>query len=158
MTECLIFRELVRRLRTDLLPLVSLVWCSPVSLVCGGHDCVPIIFHLAQDTTSTSSSISSTTIFTPGHKLERSEPTEAEEPTATVGVAAMKMFQARDRTGEVAREDYKLRTTHQNTINEVRRLQDGIFSTAGGDGRLCVWRYPSSPQDQLTDQMKNCQI
>ena len=148
--------ELVRRLRTDLLPLVSLVWCSPVSLVCGGHDCVPVIFHLAQDTTSTITS--SITGISLGHKLERAELSEAEEPTAIAGVAAMKMFQARDRTGEVAREDYKLRTTHQNTINEIRRLHEGIFSTAGGDGRLCVWRYPSSPEDQLSDQMKNCQI
>ena len=141
-------RLLVRRLRTDLLPLVCLAWCSPFSLVCGGHDCVPVIFHLSQDTSCSS--------ISPGHKLERAEVTEAEVPTA--GVAAMKMFQARDRTGEVCVEDYKLGTTHQNTILGVRRLDEGVFSTVGGDGRLCVWRYPNSEEDQLSDQMKNCQI
>ena len=141
----MVFRQEVRRLRTDLLPLVSLVWSSPVSLVCGGHDCVPVIFQLAQDQTITAPT-----------KLERAGPeVEEQSESATAGVAAMKMFQSRDRTGEVSVEDYKLRTTHQNTINELRRLGEGIFSTAGGDGRLCVWRCPGSQHDQLSDQMKN---
>ena len=145
--DSLIFRQLVRRLRTDLLPLVSLVWSSPATIVCGGHDCVPVIFHLTQDLT-----------ITPPTKLENPEQAEAEEPNATVGMAAMKMFQSRDRRGEVSVEDYKLRTTHQNMINELRRLDEGIFSTAGGDGRLCVWRCPSYQDDQLSDQLKNCLI
>ena len=145
------FRQLVRRLRTDLLPLLSLVWSSQVSLVCGGHDCVPVMFQVEQDPDGTSS-------IRPGTRLERADQPEAEQQNNSAGLAAMKMFQARDRTGEVAREDYKLRTTHQNIINEIRRIDEGIFSTAGGDGRLCVWRYPSSPEDQLSDQMKNCQI
>ena len=149
--HCLISRQVVTRLRTDLLPLVSLVWSSPVSLVCGGHDCVPVIFHLSQDHDTT-------TTISPGIKLEGSEVTEAEEPAATGGVAAMRMFQARDRRGEISVADYKLGTTHQNTITEVRRLEQGVFSTAGGEGQLCIWRYPSSPQDQLSHQMKDCQI
>ena len=156
--HCLISRQVVTRLRTDLLPLVSLVWSSPVSLVCGGHDCVPVIFHLSQDQDTTTNTTSSTTI-SPGIKLEGSEVTEAEEPAATGGVAAMRMFQARDRRGEISVADYKLGTTHQNTISEVRRLEQGVFSTAGGEGQLCIWRYPaSSPQDQLSHQMKDCQI
>ena len=57
----------MRRLRTDLLPLVSLVWSSPVSLVCGGHDCVPVIFQLAQDQTITAPT-----------KLERAGPEAVE--------------------------------------------------------------------------------
>ena len=136
----------MRRLRTDLLPLVSLVWSSPVSLVCGGHDCVPVIFHLGPGQT-----------ITPGIKLETTQ-AEVEEQAVTGGVAAMKMFQSRDRTGEVSLGDYKLGTTHQNTINEVRRLDQGVFSTAGGDGRLCVWRCPSYQDDPLSSQMRNCLI
>ena len=141
----------MRRLRTDLLPLVSLVWSSPVSLVCGGHDCVPVIFQLAQDQTITAPT-----------KLERAGP-EAEEQSesATAGVAAMKMFQSRDRTGEVGstRGSYRLASTHQKQITELRLVSPSLssssssspalISSSGADGRICVWECPSSGPNQL---------
>ena len=145
------FRQVVRRLRTDLLPLLSLVWSSPASLVCGGHDCVPVMFQLGQHQDGTAS-------ISPGMRLERAQPPEAQELNNGTGMAAMKMFQARDRRGEVCVEDYRLLTTHQKAITEVRRLEEGVFSTAGGDGRLCVWRCPSLQSDLLSHQMENCQL
>ena len=36
----------VMKLRTPLLPLLTLTWLSPRSLLAGGHDCVPILFSL----------------------------------------------------------------------------------------------------------------
>ena len=149
--EGLMFRQMVRRLRTDLLPLLSLVWSSPVSLVCGGHDCVPVMFQVEQEQDGTFS-------IRPGTRLERADRPEAEQQNNSAGLAAMKMFQARDRRGEVCVEDYRLLTTHQKTITEVRRLEEGVFSTAGGDGRLCVWRCPSLQSDLLSHQMENCQL
>ena len=121
----------VRRLRTDCLPLVSLVWISPVRLVCGGHDCVPLVFRLTDDGG----------IVLAG-RLEDSQPREPREPQeAGGGLAAMRMFQSKDRTGEVCAGHYSLSTTHQNQITEVRRVPGGqMVSTTGGDGRLCVWR------------------
>ena len=117
----------VRKLRTDCLPLLSLVWTSEDSLVCGGHDCVPIVFRLTED-----GQIELTC------RLEDVE--LSQEPDQAVSLPAMKMFQSKDRTGEVGGGDYRLRTSHQNTITEVRRLPGHRVSTTAGDGRLCVWR------------------
>ena len=122
----------LRRLITDCLPLVSLVWTSPVSLVSAGHDCLPLVFRLTQEGE-----------IVLAYKLEDPQPRQETGPAE--GLAAMKMFRSRDRTGEVCEGDYKLGTTHQNQITEVRRLEvDGaekeLVSTTGLDGRLCVWR------------------
>ena len=38
----------VMKLRTSLLPMLTLVWVSPSSLLAAGHDCVPIVFNLDQ--------------------------------------------------------------------------------------------------------------
>ena len=117
----------VRRLMTDCLPLVSLVWTSPVSLVSGGHDCLPLVFRLTQEGE-----------IVLAYKLEDAQPRQETGPAG--GLAAMKMFRSRDRTGEVCEGDYRLGTSHQNQITEVRRLEGDLVSTSGLDGRLCVWR------------------
>ena len=119
----------MRKLRTDLLPFISLVWISPRLLVAGGHDCVPVMFNISDNHD-----------LELGDRFESSDATE--EASDTVG--AMKMFRARDRLGEQDIKSYNLPSTHQNMITQLSimtRYQDHVvMSSSGADGRICCWR------------------
>jgi len=117
----------VMKLRTSLLPMLTLVWVSPSSLLAAGHDCVPIVFNLDQ-----SGKLSL------GGKLEEDKKVES---GATNN--AMKMFQNKDRVGSET-TDTVLNTTHQNQVNEMRIKQGtksgaDTLSTVAGDGKLVIW-------------------
>ena len=68
------------------------------------------------------------------------------------------MFIFRDRTGEVSstRGSYRLATTHQKQITELRLVSPpspssspALISSSGADGQICVWECPSSSPSQL---------
>jgi len=132
----------VMKLRTDLLPLLTLTWLTDNTLVAGGHNCVPITF-----------SVSSAGTLSFGARLEEDKKQEGGGAAAS----AMKMFQRADRLGQSELES-KLNTTHQNQISEMR-IHSGAkgnvktISTVAGDGKLVIWDIGS-----LAAKMKNLVI
>ena len=115
------------KLKTNFLPLLTVTWISPSSILAAGHDCVPIVFHV-----DPSGRISA------GSKLEDDKKVEA-----PITANAMRMFKNKDRVGQELL-DSKLATTHQNQITEMRILRGSksgaeAVSTTAGDGKLCIW-------------------
>merc|ERR1712183_564698 len=132
---------MVMKLRTDLLPMLTLTWISSNTLLAAGHNCVPITFTLDQGGT-----------VTLGARLEEDKKRE------TTGTSsAMRMFQNKDRLGQSELES-KLNTTHQNQISELR-IHSGskgsvnTISTCAGDGKLVIWDIKS-----LASKMSNLKI
>jgi len=124
---------LVYRLRTDLLPLLTLTWTGPSSLLAAGHNCVPISFSID----SGSGTIS------PGVRLE----TEQKKGGGGGSSSAMNIFKNKDKLGQSENES-KLNTTHQNQISELRlysgdKAQGGTVSSVAGDGKLVLWDLPA---------------
>merc|ERR1711962_946855 len=124
---------LVSRLRTDLLPLLTLTWTGPSSLLAAGHNCVPISFSVD----SGSGTIS------PGVRLE----TEQKKGGGGGSSSAMNIFKNKDKLGQSENES-KLNTTHQNQISELRlysgdKAQGGTVSSVAGDGKLVLWDLPA---------------
>jgi len=117
------------KLKTNLLPLLTVIWISESTVLAGGHDCVPVVFHVDQAGK-----------LSQGSKLEDiNKVDDGPSPTST----AMKMFQNKDRVGQELL-DSKLGSTHQNQITEIRifsgcKKSAESVSTTAGDGRLCIW-------------------
>jgi len=132
----------VMKLRTDLLPLLTLTWLSGSTLVAAGHNCVPITF-----TCDSAGNLSQ------GQRLEADKKQEAGGAAAS----AMRMFQNKDRLGQSELES-KLNTTHQNQVSEMR-IHSGekgavkTISTVAGDGKLVIWDI-----NNLASKMKNLVI
>ena len=115
--------------------MVSLVWIDKNTLVAGGHDCVPVNFLLdAEDN------------ITLGTKFEEEQ--HNEEDTGTP-VAAMMLFKAKDRTGELSAVSYKLSTTHQKQITQLRIVNSDLVSSSGADGRICLWNLQSAVGEKM---------
>jgi len=117
----------VTSLRTNLLPMLTLTWAGPNTLLAAGHNCVPIAFNV-----DSQGSIGA------GAKLEDGKGTAASGANS-----AMKMFQKRDELG-TSDMSTKLNTTHQNQVSEVRHFSGdkasaGTISTVAGDGKLVLW-------------------
>jgi actin related protein 2/3 complex subunit 1A/1B len=91
----------VAKLRTALLPLLTLMWVGPSSLLAAGHNCVPIAFSLG-----------------PGGVLVEGSRLEEDKKVASGGMAnAMKMFQNMDVLGQSDLSGTVLTTTHQNQVD-----------------------------------------
>ena len=116
--------------------MVSLVWIDKNSLLAGGHDCVPVSFLLDADDN-----------ITLGIKFEEEQ---VNEDTATP-VAAMMLFKAKDRTGELSAVNYKLSTTHQKQITQLRIVNSDLVSSSGADGRICLWNLKSALEEKMQD-------
>jgi len=118
---------IVSRLRTDLLPLLTLTWAGPSTLLAAGHNCVPIAFTMDGGGN-----------LVPGTRLEADKKQEA-----TGTSSAMWIFQNKDKLGQ-SEVVSKLNTTHQNQISELRHFSGdkanaGTLSTVAGDGKLVLW-------------------
>ena len=116
--------------------MVSLVWIGNDTLIAGGHDCVPVSFFLDADDN-----------ITLGTKFEDQKISEDVETP----VAAMMLFKAKDRTGELSSVNYKLSTTHQKQITQLKIVNSDLVSTSGADGRICLWSIKS----ELGERMQN---
>ena len=90
---------MVMKLRTDLLPLLTLTWLSERTLVAAGHNCVPITFTLDGGGS-----------LTLGARLE-----EDKKKESTGASSAMRMFMNKDKLGQDEMET-QLNTTHQNQV------------------------------------------
>ena len=135
------FRFGVKKLRTNLLPLVSVIWVSSTTMVAGGHDCVPVSFYLDQEYN-----------ISAGDKFEADKVNEENQAP----VAAMRLFRSKDRTGELSVGNYKISTTHQKQITQLRMVTgdgsgSGLLSSSGADGRICFWNYQQNVEKQLQD-------
>lgn len=120
------------KLKTDLLPLLTVTWIGPSCLLAAGHDCVPVMFQ-----------VDGANRISQGVKLEETKRQEMKEKENS----AMRMFQNKDRTGNDS-DISVLPTTHQNQIMELRILSGSkeeatSVSTSAGDGRLCFWDLQS---------------
>jgi len=123
----------VAKLRTNMLPFVSVVWVSPSMLVAAGHNYLPVSFVLGSDGH-----------LAMGRKLEQQE--EGKKSTTGAMSKAMKMFQNMDVRGSSSSGgDTEFNTIHENQINELRVHKGEVdlvtsLSSVGADGKLAVWR------------------
>lgn len=130
------------KLKTNLLPFLSLIWIGQNKLLAAGHDCVPVAF-----------SVDASGKLIQGSKLEdTSTPMEA---AATLG--ARDLFKNKDDVGQESR-DSRLATTHQNQINSMRvmegnKLDAKSVSTTAGDGALVIWNL-----DVLSSKLSGLKI
>jgi len=119
----------VAKLRTSLLPLLSVIWLNPSTLLAAGHNYVPITFTLGAGGE-----------LKEGGKLEQDKKTSL-GPTSN----AMKMFQNMDVLGQsAAGAGTTISTIHENQVNELRIYKDeagsvSAVSSCGGDGQLVLW-------------------
>jgi len=117
------------KLKTSLLPMLTLTWISPNKILGAGHDCVPILFH-----------VDNAGKLSLGGKLESEEAVAVEN---AVSASAMNMFRNKDRVGQELL-DSRLSSTHQNQICSLRIVAGNkqgasVISTTAGDGNLVVW-------------------
>merc|ERR1719391_895927 len=115
------------KLKTTLLPLLTMTWISPSKIIAAGHDCVPYIFN-----------VDSSGKVSQGPRLEEGSVVES-----SVTSSAMNMFRNKDRIGQELL-DSKLSSTHQNQICSLRIMngnKEGAtrISTTAGDGVLVLW-------------------
>jgi len=135
----------VAKLRTDLLPLLTLTWLTEGSLIAAGHNCVPLTFHCKPG---------GPPALSQGARLEEKG---GRQEGGGAAASAMRMFQNKDRLGQSELES-KLNTTHQNQISEMR-IHTGAkgsvqaISTVAGDGKLVIWDINS-----LASKMKDLVI
>lgn len=121
----------VLKLKTEFLPFTSCEWISPNSIVVAGHNCVPLIYTLAQNKLVLTA------------KLDQSQKKE------TGGISAMRIFQSLDRNSRSENTDTNLESIHQNSIacicpyNGTKNATTKI-STSGLDGQLVIWDVASS--------------
>lgn len=133
----------VAKLGTSLLPLLSLVWISPVTMLAAGHNYVPITFNLGPGGD-----------ITEGGKLEQDK-----KATSGPMSSAMKMFQNRDLLGQSdSGAGTIINTTHENQVNELRihcgDSGDVIsISSCGGDGKLVLWDLKT-----LAEKIQNLRV
>jgi len=132
---------MVMKLRTDLLPMLTLTWLTSTRILAAGHNCVPITFNL-----DTSGSL------TLGARLEEDKKLET-----TGTISARDIFKNKDKMG-ISELETRLNTTHQNQISELR-IHEGdkdnvsTISTVAGDGKLVLWNIKS-----LSSKMGNLKI
>jgi len=129
------------KLKTNLLPFLSLIWIGPNKLLAAGHDCVPVAFN-----------VDSAGKLVQGNKLEEDTKIEA------LAISnARDIFKNKDDVGQESR-DSKLGTTHQNQINSMRIMEGNKMdakrvSTTAGDGALVIWNL-----DLLSSKLSGLKI
>ncbi len=96
----------IYKLKTGHLPLLSLVWVSPASIIAAGHDCTPLVFSVNAG--------SGQVAFV--SKLEQDK--GKEEGGGQAKFSAKALFQTKDRTGQSEVADTVLNTTHQNQVRK----------------------------------------
>lgn len=117
-------------LKGAFLPMMSLTWIGPHSIVAVGHDCLPKLFRYSDDGNVT---------FVSDLDVQK----EKEAGT----MSAMNRFRDLDKKG-TANSSTDLKTKHQNTITQVA-IYSGTkgncskFTTTGKDGQMITWDVKS---------------
>ena len=133
----------VARMRTNRLPMLSVIWVSGDKLVGAGHNYVPILFKHN----------------TAAGGLEEVGQLETEKK-AVAGAFnnARKMFQNMDDLGiSGSAGSAEVATIHRNQINELRVARVGagekVVTSCAGDGKLVIWHL-----DNIASKMGNLKI
>lgn len=122
-------RRSVVTVKTALLPMASLIWAAPNSIVAVGHDCLPVLF--AGNDRGEWQFV---------EKLDQGQ----KKISGANNTAFNKFRQLDSRAQQSDQAVVELNTIHQNTVTSCRlyegdRHQVTAFSTSGVDGRLVVW-------------------
>ena len=136
------------RVRTNLLPMLSIIWVSNDKIVGAGHNYIPIMFKMDSN-----------------GGLQELGKLETEKKAVTGPFSnARKMFQNMDDLGisgggSSITSNTEVSSIHRNQINEVRAVrgskEDRVtrLSTCGGDGKLVLWDL-----DNIAQKMGNLRI
>lgn len=113
---------------TQVLPFMSLVWSSESEIIAAGYNCEAYRLQGSEQGWQLAGSLESK--GRPGVQDQREE-------------SALNMFRQMDLKGS-AKDDTKLKTVHQNTINTMRSFEESggqvrKISTSGVDGRVVIW-------------------
>ncbi|KAK7727699.1 ARP2/3 actin-organizing complex subunit Sop2 [Botryosphaeria dothidea] len=118
----------VLNISTQLLPFQSLLFTSEDTIIAAGHDCEAYRFQGNEGGWQLVGSLETKAAAKAGGEEEES---------------ARNMFRQMDLKGKV-KDDTKLQTTHQNTVQMLRSYQEAggqitKISSSGVDGRVVVW-------------------
>ncbi|XP_073402778.1 actin-related protein 2/3 complex subunit 1A [Dendrobates tinctorius] len=119
----------VSQLKTELLPLLSVIFVSENSVIAAGHDCCPMLF--TYDDHGSLTFVSKLDI--PKQSTQRN-------------ISAMERFRNMDKRATTEDRNTTLETLHQNSITQVS-IYDGDksdcrkFCTTGIDGAMTIWDF-----------------
>lgn len=117
------------RLETKDLPYRCISWITPASFVVAGHDCTPVVYE-----------------FDGASLTKKGALDVPAKKDVNKRVSAMDRFKQLDSKGtaDASLMETTLKTTHQNSINELRvfsgdKSKAAALCTAGIDGKLVIW-------------------
>uniref|UniRef100_A0A8C6L4Z9 Actin-related protein 2/3 complex subunit n=1 Tax=Nothobranchius furzeri TaxID=105023 RepID=A0A8C6L4Z9_NOTFU len=119
------------QLKTEFLPLLSVIFVSENSLVAAGHDCCPMLFRCDDGGTLTFVS----KLDLPKQSIQRN-------------MSAMERFRNMDKRATTEDRNTTLDTLHQNSITQVSIYEGDKrdcrkFCTTGIDGAMTIWDFKS---------------
>ncbi|XP_041086062.1 actin-related protein 2/3 complex subunit 1A-like [Polyodon spathula] len=120
---------MVSHLKTEYLPLLSVIFISENSVVAAGHDCCPMLYNY--DDRGTLTFISKLDI--PKQSIQRN-------------ISAMERFRNMDKRATTEDRNSNLETLHQNSITQVSIYEGDKrdcwkFCTTGIDGAMTIWDF-----------------
>uniref|UniRef100_A0A3Q4MJM8 Actin related protein 2/3 complex, subunit 1A n=1 Tax=Neolamprologus brichardi TaxID=32507 RepID=A0A3Q4MJM8_NEOBR len=116
-------------LKTEFLPLLSVIFISENSLVAAGHDCCPMLFRCDDGGALTFV----TKLDLPKQSIQRN-------------ISAMERFRNMDKRATTEDRNTALDTLHQNSITQVSIYEGDKrdcrkFCTTGIDGAMTIWDF-----------------
>ncbi|XP_060911353.1 actin-related protein 2/3 complex subunit 1A isoform X1 [Labrus mixtus] len=119
------------QLKTEFLPLLSVIFVSENSLVAAGHDCCPMLFRCDDGGILTFVS----KLDLPKQSIQRN-------------ISAMERFRNMDKRATTEDRNTALDTLHQNSITQVSIYEGDKrdcrkFCTTGIDGAMTIWDFKS---------------
>ncbi|KAL1005388.1 hypothetical protein UPYG_G00058430 [Umbra pygmaea] len=119
------------QLKTEFLPLLSVIFISENSLVAAGHDCCPMLFRCED-----------------GGSLTLVSKLDLPKASVTRNMSAMERFRNMDKRATTEDRNTALETLHQNSITQVSIYEGDKsdcrkFSTTGIDGAMTIWDLKS---------------
>ncbi|XP_064423470.1 actin-related protein 2/3 complex subunit 1A-B isoform X2 [Latimeria chalumnae] len=119
----------VTSLKTDFLPLLSIIFVNNSYVVAAGHDCCPYLFS-----------------YTGPEKLEFINKIDSQKDRSKTNTSAMQHFRNLDKKAAAEDDDKALNTLHQNSISQLSIVEGEKsnvvkFGSAGIDGAIAIWDF-----------------
>uniref|UniRef100_A0A8C7I6A4 Actin related protein 2/3 complex subunit 1B n=1 Tax=Oncorhynchus kisutch TaxID=8019 RepID=A0A8C7I6A4_ONCKI len=119
------------QLKTEFLPLLSVLFISENSVVAAGHDCCPMLFRCDD-----------------GGSLTFVSKLDLPKASITRNISAMERFRNMDKRATTEDRNTALETLHQNSITQVSIYEGDQsdcrkFCTTGIDGAMTIWDFKS---------------
>uniref|UniRef100_A0AAZ3QQU5 Actin-related protein 2/3 complex subunit n=1 Tax=Oncorhynchus tshawytscha TaxID=74940 RepID=A0AAZ3QQU5_ONCTS len=117
------------QLKTEFLPLLSVLFISENSVVAAGHDCCPMLFRCDD-----------------GGSLTFVSKLDLPKASITRNISAMERFRNMDKRATTEDRNTALETLHQNSITQVSIYEGDQsdcrkFCTTGIDGAMTIWDF-----------------